>query len=189
MKRRLVVTAVGEDRPGIVARLTEVFVRHGANVEDSRMAILGGEFAAIVLITIPGDSLDVLESELKALAKESIAVTTKVTECHDPSRFSSCKQFDLTVCGADHEGIVHTVSRFLHERSINIESMETDIVYAPETAIPLFQLKAVVLVPNSVNHAELSNSLTKVGSEQAVDIFLVECEPRHSGAKQLISKS
>ncbi|MBZ0186776.1 MAG: hypothetical protein K8F91_11050, partial [Candidatus Obscuribacterales bacterium] len=46
MNNQLLVTAVGEDRPGIVARVTEVLSGHGANLEASRMAILGGEFAA-----------------------------------------------------------------------------------------------------------------------------------------------
>ncbi|MBM3890900.1 MAG: glycine cleavage system protein R, partial [Verrucomicrobia bacterium] len=45
MRQYLVVSAVGQDRPGIVDRISEFILDHDCNIEDSRMAILGGEFA------------------------------------------------------------------------------------------------------------------------------------------------
>lgn len=178
MKKQLLVTAVGADRPGIVARLTEVFVKHGANLEDSRMAILGGEFAAIMLVSVPVDKLDTLDKSLLSLKDETIVVTTKQTEAKDPERFSKHLPYELTVTGADHEGIVHAVTRFLSERSINIQAMDTDVVNAPETAIPLFQMRAIILVPDTVNYSELQNNLSKIGANEGLDILVTTSKAR-----------
>src|SRR5271165_5577240 len=117
MKSQLLVTAIGEDRPGIVAHLTETFVKHGANLEDSRMAILGGEFAAIILVSVPSDQCDCLKKELSNL--KDIVVSTRTTNMPMPGRFTGYVPYDLLVNGADHEGIVHKVSAFLRDRSIN----------------------------------------------------------------------
>ncbi len=47
----LVLSALGPDRPGLVAEITEYLTKRGANVEDSRMAVLGGEFGVLVLVS------------------------------------------------------------------------------------------------------------------------------------------
>src|SRR5258708_19915436 len=44
------LTAIGRDRPGIVARIARVLLDHGLNIEDSQMRILGGRFALILLL-------------------------------------------------------------------------------------------------------------------------------------------
>jgi glycine cleavage system transcriptional repressor len=170
MTSQLLVTATGEDRPGIVARLTQVFVKHGANLKESRMALLGGEFAAIILIVIPEDKIVNLTHELASLRNESITVTTKATQPVDPERMKGHVPCELTVSGADHEGIVHTVSSYLHDRAINIQSMESDVVHAPVTGTPLFCMKATVQVPASIALSELRKSLIEIGDKESVEI-------------------
>jgi glycine cleavage system transcriptional repressor len=172
MKKQLLVTAAGEDRPGIVARLTEVFVKHGANLEESRMAILGGEFAAIIMIAVPDERIEDLRKELKGLEDETITVTTKSTKPLDPKRFVKYAPYQIDLAGADHEGIVHKVSRFLKDHSINIQCMDTEVVPAPVSGTPLFHMKATVLVPPSISFGELQHQLDQLGDEECVDIAI-----------------
>jgi len=49
MENYLVITALGEDNPGIVHKLTETVTNCSCNVVDSRMTVLGGEFAVILM--------------------------------------------------------------------------------------------------------------------------------------------
>ncbi len=170
MKTQLLITATGEDRPGIVARLTEVFVKHGANLEESRMALLGGEFAAIILVSVPSEKISTLNEELSTLQKESISVATKPTRAIAPERYRGYVPYELTVSGADHEGIVHTVSSFLRDQSINIQSMHSDIVHAPVTGTPLFAMRATVQVPPSISLSELKKRLDEIAESQSVEI-------------------
>jgi glycine cleavage system transcriptional repressor len=170
MKSQLLVTAIGEDRPGIVARLTEVFVKHNGNVEESRMALLGGEFAAIILVAIPSERVDGLKKELDNLRDETISVSVKATSAHDPKRFAGHSHFEINLTGADHEGIVHKVSAWLRDRAINILSMSTEVVSAPVSGTPLFCMNAVVVVPSSLTETELRSEMNKIGSQENVEI-------------------
>ncbi len=172
MIKQILVTAAGEDRPGIVARLTEVFVKHGGNLEESRMAILGGEFAAIIVISVPEENIDALNQELRGLDDETITVSTKSTKPLDPKRFAKHAPYEINLAGADHYGIVHRVSRFLHDHSINIQCMDTEVVHAPVSGTPLFHMKATVLVPPPISFVELQRQLDQIGDEECVDIAL-----------------
>lgn len=170
MKTQLLVTSVGEDRPGIVAQLTEVFVKHGANLEESRMAILGGEFAAIMLVTVPDGKLQGLQDALQTLKKESITVTCKTTSGVATTAAKSHESYVLHLRGADHEGIVHRVTTCLRDKAVNIQSLETEVINAPETGTPLFSMKAILQVPSSVKYDQLRSSLDEISRTESVDI-------------------
>lgn len=172
MRNHLLVSAVGEDRPGIVAHLTEVFVKNGANLEESRMAVLGGEFAVIVLVTVEADAASGLTKELEGLKNEGLSVTVKSTVPVNRERFAGHSTYTIAVRGADHEGIVHRISMFLRDRGINIQSVETGITNAPETGSPLFNMTAVVQVPGSITVDELKKNLNAIGNEECVDVQL-----------------
>lgn len=170
MKQHLLVTAVGEDRPGIVSHIAEVITRHGANLEDSRMTVLGGEFAAIALVSVIESKQGELLKDLESLTKEGISVSTKKTKASDGSRFKDYKTFQISLTGADHEGIVHKISSYLKNHQINISSMETELVPAPETGTPLFCMNAIVEVPPSIDFKTLNDELDALGQEEAVEI-------------------
>ncbi len=53
--RTFVLSAVGADRPGIIAAVAERLVAHGVNVTDSQMGILRGRFAMTLLVTAPDE--------------------------------------------------------------------------------------------------------------------------------------
>lgn len=172
MRSQLLVTSLGEDRPGIVARLTEMFVSNNANLEESRMAILGGEFAAIMLVSIATQNIPALEKDLARLQAEGISVVTRKTTAYDSARFKDYVTYEFQVKGADHEGIVHNISSYLKDKSINIQSVETLVVNAPVTGSPLFQMKAIIQVPPSINPADLRKNLDQIAEHESVDVEL-----------------
>ena len=172
MKEHILVTAVGEDRPGIVSHLAEVITRHGANLEDSRMTVLGGEFAAIALVTVTENKLPQLLKDLEQLTKDKIHVTTRKTKAPNGEQYKNHSAFQISLTGADHEGIVHKISSYLKNHHINIQSMETELVPAPETGTPLFCMNAIVIVPDSMDSKKLNADLDAIAQEEAVEIDL-----------------
>ncbi len=170
MKSFILITAFGEDRPGIVARLTEVLTASRANLEDSRMSILGGEFAAIALASVPNTNLAKLQSDLTALKDEGITTYIKLTTATNQERFKNFALYELTLEGADHEGIVHHVTSLLRSRNINVHSLDTHLENAPETGTPLFGMKAVLQVPKVIALSELRELLRAVSESQCVEI-------------------
>ena len=53
----VVLTAVGPDRVGIVDDIAGAVSGAGCNIEESKMAVLGGEFAVIMLVSGPAASV------------------------------------------------------------------------------------------------------------------------------------
>jgi putative FmdB family regulatory protein len=70
-KTYLVISALGEDHPGIVNHLSKAILEHGCNIEDSRMTVLGGEFAAMLLVEGKWNTLAKIENALPELERSS----------------------------------------------------------------------------------------------------------------------
>ena len=167
----LVLTAVGPDRPGLVNGLSTLIVTAGANLEDSRMAILGGEFAMILLVSGSDDALGRtrqligrIESELglRCLMKET-------SPAHPPPDYLL---YRIDVTGVDRPGIVQAVAAILASRNINVASLESHVSYAPFSATPMFVLKAALQVPSNTALADLRDELAATCHEENLDFHL-----------------
>ena len=173
MKTYLIVTITCPDRPGIVERVTEAISGFGANWEDSRMARLGGDFAGIVKIAVDPQQVDDVCKALEALADGETTILVKKTTAEPVEPVPRESQlYRLQLSGADHEGIVHDLARFLAGCGINVESMDTAVVPAPMSASPVFQMDAEIRVPPSVSIDQLRSDLEEIAHRLAVDITL-----------------
>ncbi|MCA9247272.1 MAG: hypothetical protein KDA42_09165 [Planctomycetales bacterium] len=178
MRDFLLVTITCPDRPGIVERVTDVVVARGGNWEESRLARLGGDFAGIVMVSAPDERADELAAALVALTDDEITVTLKRTSSAPAVRHGHtfCR---LRLEGADHEGIVHDVSAYLAEQAINVETLETEVVAAPMSAVPLFQMQARLDLPASIDLEQLRENLRHLADQLGVDI---QIEPADTAA-------
>jgi glycine cleavage system regulatory protein len=173
MKTYLLVTITCPDRPGVVERLTEVVLRFSANWEESRMARLGGDFAGIVKISVAASRAEALAQAIRELADEQMSVAVKVAQPATSTSLQGYTLCELHLTGADHEGIVHTVSGYLANQGVNVEAMETEVVPAPVSASPLFRMEARIKVPPGRSLSELIANLEHIGEELGVDIDVV----------------
>jgi len=169
-KEYLVVTAVGPDKVGTVEIITDVATGHRANIEESRMARLGGEFAVIMMLSIPAEKLKPLTEALQVLQEKGLTITSKRTDLSRSDEFRGYIPYEITVFGADHEGIVYKVSRYLAAEGINVEEMETHVTPAPNTGTPLFSMRAMVQAPPKLTLSQLRRKLADLGETIDVDI-------------------
>src|SRR5437667_7326058 len=144
-ERYLVLTAVGADGPGIVAELTALLAERGANVADSRMAVLGGEFALMMLVSAPEGQLGTLPEEVARLAESlGLQLIARPTESPVAHRGGSgappVRSYQVEVHALDHPGIVHAVADALRGLGGNIVSLETSAYQASITGAPLFRM-------------------------------------------------
>lgn len=170
MTKSFVLTLTGPDRIGIVEEVTRLLLEAGGNVETSRMARLGGEFAMLVLVSLVSDQPEKLEKDLEKLSDEGYIVTTSVTEEAYTDLFAGWLPYKIELQGADHEGIVHEVAAYLSRSGINIESMDTELVRAPMSGTPLFTMSADVVVPPDLDNKGWQGALQDVGHRLDVDI-------------------
>jgi glycine cleavage system transcriptional repressor len=170
MRKNIVLTLTGTDRVGIVDAVTEVLTIYDGNVETSRMARLGGEFAMLMLVSLPEDQLAAFPTGVEDLRKQGFQVTTKQTEQSYEQKYAGWFPYQVEVHGADHEGIVHRVAHYLTEHGINIESMDTGIVPAPMSGTLFFSMNAVVLVPPDLPSKAWQADLDDVADNLNVEI-------------------
>jgi glycine cleavage system transcriptional repressor len=167
----LVLSALGPDRPGLVAEITEYLTERGANVEDSRMAVLGGEFGVLILVSGTPEKIEAIERDRAALMEktgtELLLRRTKSPEDHRRAASIPCL---VTAEALDHEGIVRAVARALHGAGVNIVSLETSAYQAPVTGSPLFRLEARVDLPAQVTVGKLRKAMDAVAEEENLDI-------------------
>lgn len=172
MSTGIVITLTGPDRVGIVEEVTRVVLSLGGNVETSRMARLGGEFAVLMLVDLPAAETEV-EAAFAQLVAEGYRLTVSRTE---RVAASPAILYQVEVLGADHEGIIHEIARELAASGINIESMETGTVPSPITGTPLFAMKAVVAVPAQMGDDAWLAALEDAGQQANVDVSVVSVQ-------------
>jgi glycine cleavage system transcriptional repressor len=169
VRKQLVLTASGHDRPGILEEVTSIIVRHNGNVENGRFQRLGGDFAMMMFVTAPEEEIEALRGSLDELHFIKYDVQTRLSEAVEHDEVPSARTCAITVVGADHMGIIYQVTRYLAEQGINVETMTTEVVAAPMSGTPLFTMSAVVRVPPQLSFDDLREALEYVGDEVGVD--------------------
>lgn len=169
------VSAVGSDRPGIVAAITGVLLELDGNVEDSRMTILRGQFAVMLIVSIDEPDRDALGLGLNRVREEFELKAVVVAPVAEPTRSGNEKGAThvITVYGADHPGIVHSVATVLAERGVNITDLQTRLAGSDDA--PLY----VMLLEVDLGQAtaeDVEEALATVGQDAAVDVSLGELE-------------
>lgn len=164
-----ILTAVGDDRPGLVSAISTPISAHGGSWERSQMSRLGGKFAGIVLVNVADAKLDALVAELKALDALGLHMVIERTDI--PSRLG-LQQLHLDLLGDDHPGIVAEISAALNAYDVSIEELVTDVRDAPMAGGTLFEARAVLRAPQGVSAESLRSMLEGLANELMVEIRL-----------------
>ena len=174
-KKFVVLTAVGTDRSGLVRGLSAMIHEHGANIEDSRMAILGGEFAIVMMFSGSADAVSAVQQASGKVGDE-LGLTLSFKETAQTKRGDGLA-YRLRVSGLDTPGIVERVTQVLSRFEINVAALDTSVVHAPMTGTPTFVLEADIDVPPSSRVNKLREALVVSCEEANLDCVL---EPRLS---------
>lgn len=170
-KRAVLLTVVGNDRPGIVERITREVVARAGNVEQSRSARLAGQFASFLVVSVKDGDVGALERALAGLSADGLQVSTRPVAEH--TRIGEgYVAHQLEVRGADHEGIIHELCQLLAAQHVNIAEMSTDVTPSPGTGTPMFSMDATLELPPSVAARELKKALGELADRLAVDFML-----------------
>lgn len=166
-----VISSVGKDRPGIVNELSDIIMACGCNIEDSRMSVLGGEFALILMVSGSWDSVAKLEQQLPVMEdKLGLTIIARRTESRAGAR--GLIPYEVDVVSMDHPGIVHDVAEFFSSRDINIEEVSTGSYAAAHTGTPMFSLKMTVAVPTDMSLAVLRDEFAEFCDDLNLDAAL-----------------
>lgn len=163
--RDLTVTAIGEDRPGIVAAVTGVLFELGCNLADCSMTLLRGQFAMILLVEAPDDLTQRgLEDALQQPSGELGLVTT-VREVRHARTVKPARPFVVSIYGADRPGIVHKVSNALAGRGVNITNLTSHLIDES-----IYTMVLEIDLPPGADPGEIEGDLRAIARELEVDL-------------------
>jgi glycine cleavage system regulatory protein len=164
----LIVTLVGPDRPGLVSALSAAVTGNGGNWQESRMAQLAGQFAGIVLVSLPADAVAGLTAALAALESEGFQVVVRPGEAS--ARPAQDSVLHLEVVGQDRPGIVRDITEILARRGVNIEELTTNVLSGSFSGEVMFRATARLRVPAALAAADIGADLQHLSHELMVDI-------------------
>ena len=166
--KSLIITAFGPDQPGLISLLSGIVTGCDGNIEDSRMLRMGEDFVMVILISI-------LEGKKQKLEEKIKQNTHLVIYLHDTSSMQDdadqCVR-SLVLTGADNEGIVHALTKFLAKMQINVSTLESNLSNAPVSGTPLFNLCCSLEVPKKIELETLREGVQELAQRWGVTITL-----------------
>lgn len=169
--REIAITAVGEDRPGIVAALTGALLEVGGNLADARAALLRGSFAVVLVVGVPDDVEAADVERLLAPVAERLGLglwTGAAAPRRPPGSGGRCV---VSVYGGDHPGIVHGLTTAMAELGANVVDLSARVVGDPA----IYVLGIEIELPPGLDAPTLRSRLRPVAEAQGVELA-VEAE-------------
>ncbi len=169
--KQWIVTAVGPDRPGLVGELTGHLHAGGANLLDSRMVNLRGQFA-IVLLLEADDAGSAAISQSLPPAAEKMGLKLFIAPQQPQAKQPGGVPYRLKTYSSDQPGIVHRVTDLLRSHGVNIEDLSTRQETAAFAGTPLFTMELLMTVPAGVTMRKLRADLEALCDEINCDVDL-----------------
>ena len=168
MSEQLVITALGDDRPGIVDEMSNALFRHNLNIEDSRMSVLGGEFAVLLLVSGEQAAIDDFVADTASL-EQSLNMKIMVKATRSTGSKQAMVPYTVEVVAIDHPGIVHKLASFFSSRQINIVDLHTERYAAAHTATPMFAVNLTIGIPAEMSIKALRDEFINMCDELNLD--------------------
>jgi glycine cleavage system regulatory protein len=175
MTTSLVLTFVGDDRPGVVNTIAEKIAACGATWLESRSARLAGKFAGVVLVSVPDDRVTGLELSLRDLAHEGLRIA--IERGASVAAEKRLRIVTLDILGHERPGIVRDVTQALNRLGVNIEEFMSGLESEPFTGAEMFRAKARLSVPDGLKLDDLRKALERLAGEIMVDLAVGDSEP------------
>jgi len=176
MRRWFILSAIGRDRPGLVSELAQLVLDADANLEDSRMTILGSDFAVILLCSSGDrDAADRLAIGAKRLEREH-GLTILLRTLEDGRRPSvpapGTRLYRVEAVGEDRAGIVAGLCRVIADSGVNICELTTRSCPGPGGS-PHYELAIVAEIPENADVRALRQALGEVADRLVIDVALL----------------
>lgn len=159
MKKHIVISALGTDRPGVLRDLVKAVADLGCGIADTRMTVLGNEFALTLLATGTWNAVAKLESQAPAIAKRlELDITARRTEARTARQDMLPYVVDATAL--DQPGILYDLADFFASRDINIDELSSWTYAASHTGAPMVSISMNISIPADLHIGRLRDDFT-----------------------------
>jgi len=135
------LTIVGEDKPGIVAKITYTLYSNNCNLGEASMNRLGGNFTTMLMISSNDDKTKL--HDLLAPICETLNLRFHIDDIQGKLHDHHVPTTLITVSGADRSGIVSQVTNTLFENGLDILNLSSDVAGTESKPIYIMQIEGV----------------------------------------------
>lgn len=166
----LVMTLLGQDRPGLVESLADVVREHGGNWLESRMAHLAGQFAGILRVEVPSEQASALTTALQQLDAQGLQLIVHADPDASEQLVPLSGLVQLELVGQDRPGIVREITGVLARHGVNVEDLNTRRIAAPNSGQQIFEATVKMQLPSAEASSQLRKDLEHIAADLMVDI-------------------
>ncbi len=169
----IVLTVIGDDRPGLVDALATAVTEAGGSWTRSNMSRLGGKFAGIAVVAIDTERIDALERLLDPIRSSGLLqiVSSPIETSPQPAPAAPDERLlTLDLVGADRPGIVSEIAGVLADHDVSIVELESATSNAPMSGELLFEASLTLSSRPSLATDSLQGALEALANELMVDI-------------------
>ena len=171
MKQFIAISAIGNDRIGLVHDLSKTIADCGGNISESRMTALGSDFAMLLLVSGNWHSIARIETELNKLAETS-GVVIQVRRTVERAAREDMVPYSVDCVSLDQAGIVSAVSGFFAARGIDIGELSTRAYAAAHTGAQMFSVYMIINVPARIHVGALREEFMDFCDQMNLDAIL-----------------
>jgi glycine cleavage system regulatory protein len=168
MNTSIVLTVIADDQPGIIQTVSGVVTEFGGSWTQSSMSSLAGQFAGILLVSVPSDKTDACVEKLHALESRGLRVIAHVSR--EVAVSEDTHEYALELVGNDRPGIVHDITTLLTRHNVNVRNLETKVESASMGGGELFRAIAKLVVPETADIDVLESEIEELANDLMVDI-------------------
>ena len=170
METKLIISANGPNKSGIVSELSKKINLCNGNIETSRMIQIENEFSILIMISITKEKIEKLKKEINKIKYLRIDITQLSKINKDEYNY----KYHLLISGADNEGIVFQFSKLLSSLKINIEEINTNIKNAPVSGTPIFIMDAIIGSTSIIDEMSFQEKLNTIAERLGVEANLIK---------------
>jgi glycine cleavage system transcriptional repressor len=171
--KKVVISVLGQDRPGIIAKVSKALFFKDCNIENVSQTIIQAEFSGIFIVAIP-DTLTV--SSLQAFLEAETAplnlhfyIKTLETTLHEMVTGAS-QPFVVCTQGPDRKGLVAAITGVMAEFRVNVTHLQAIFEGGddPDKNIMIYQVD----IPLDIDKAALDGQLRKTAASMGLQISI-----------------
>lgn len=168
MNTSIVLTVIADDKPGVIKTVSSTLTSHGGSWIQSSMSSLAGQFAGILLVTVPADNTDAFLEALKDLESIGLRVIAHIGNGEPAAEVTN--EYVLDLVGNDRAGIVRDITTVLASYDVNVHDFETVVEGASMAGGEIFRARAKLIVPVTTDTDALTDELEDMANDLMVDI-------------------
>ena len=168
MNTSIVLTIMADDQPGIIQTVSRALHKHGGSWTQSSMSSLAGQFAGILLASVPSENSAACRKELHELESQGLRVMARI--CDQTAETEETYEYSLDLVGNDRAGIVHEITTVLSNHNVNVKSLETVVEAASMGGGEIFKTRAELLIPKGTDIEGLEDDIEDLANDLMVDI-------------------